>query len=185
MNPRINTCKRKKFCGIRRATTLCVLLPLGCNLAFGQQKDYPDAYKETMVAYKAEGLKVMSVPLPSKSLPKAKKREWVAQHVETMAKYHQKYSDRIKALKPPKQFREVNSSTVAWLKIQAVDSHLWAESIRHLNHKAQLQVIHDGNVHQIDALLRLKQAMKNIGASSEKEDSLIIELQQENKKPLK
>ncbi len=156
-----------------------ILLTTGASC---QQQDYPNAYKDLMGAFKAEGVKLMSAPPPSKSLPKAKKRELFAQHIDDMSKCDQKYSDRIKALKPPKLFLEVNTATVAWLKVQAVDTHLWAESIRHSNHRVQNQVNRDGNIHQINALLHLKKALKKIGATSEKVDKLISELQQEIKK---
>src|SRR5438067_336941 len=79
--------------------------------------EYANAYKKLMLAYRDSGLKLVSAPLPSKSMPKAQQRAAYIKQVQDIADMNHHYAQRLNRLRPPISLQEVHATTEHFFKV--------------------------------------------------------------------
>ena len=168
--------------------TILVFFDVGCVSRNSTASDsraatsYANAYKALMVSYRDRTKELTSRPLPPKSLPMKRKRSLLARQVGDVADADTEFGNRLDALHPPAQFRELQNSTRSYFKVSAEDTYRWAEAIRHGNREARTRAGRQLDIDDLAALTQMQQAVKQIGGPASGLQSAIDEMQQSTKK---
>ncbi len=162
---------------------VCFLTGFAGRPAHSAPSDYPHAYETLMEDYAARMRYLTTRPLPPNSAPKEQKRAAVAAQTEEIARAYAGFAMRLAALKPPAELREVHAATLSWLWGDAQDNHKWAESLRRDNRRMRALVLQETERHELQAIVKIQQALQHAGQRSPEIQTLINELRQNIKTP--
>ena len=142
-----------------------------CHSESGKPIDYANAYKALMVEFRDTMKRLGVRPLPPKSASKDQKRAALAGHSDDISKEMTAIANKLNALKPPTEFQEVHTTTLALIRTYTADFRLLAQAERHDNRAAEARVMNENDARERKVTLRWHEAVRQVRLTVNKQQS--------------